>query len=182
MEEKYQQPNNLLIEQKLNRIADAIKTYVSMKRATHCTPALISMNVKSMIFPPDLKESIIGSSTLAMAEIFLNLQNSNPKEEEDCFTIIIFFDTGKPLKFEFNKSIELWLPSDIKILKFHAELPCQLSKLVTDYILPKPNHFFSIDYEEYVKPIPFVNLPAIQGYQYGLVLILNNYCAFDRVA
>ena len=175
MEEKYQQPNDMSIEQQLNKIADTIKTYISMS----C--AVISMNVKSMIFPPDLKQSNIGSSTLAMAEIFLKVQNSNP-EEENCFTIIVFFDTGKPLKFEFNKSIELWLPSDIKILKFHAELPCQLSKLVSDYILPKPNQFFSINYEEYVKPIPFVNLPAIQGDQYGLVLILNNYCAFDRVA
>ena len=161
MEEKYQQPNDMSIEQQLNKIADAIKTYISMKRA----PAVISMNVKNMIFPPDLKESIIGSSTLAMAEIFLKVQNSNP-EEEDCFTLIIFFDTGKPLKYEFIESIELWIPSDIKILKFHAELPCQLSKLVSDYILPKPNQFFSINYEEYVKPIPFVNLPAIQGDQY----------------
>ena len=148
MEEKYQQSKHLSIEHRINqmnRIADAIKTYISMKRATRCTPALISMNVKSMIFPPDLKESIIGSSTLAMAEIFLKVQNSNPEEEEDCFTIIIFFDTGKPLKFEFNESIELWIPSDIKILKFHSELPCQLSKLVTDYILPKPNQFFCIN-------------------------------------
>ena len=67
MEEKYQQSKHLSIEHRINqmnRIADAIKTYISMKRATRCTPALISMNVKSMIFPPDLKESIIGSSTL----------------------------------------------------------------------------------------------------------------------
>ena len=164
MEEKYQQPNDMSIEQQLNKIADTIKTYISIS----C--AVISMNVKSMIFPPDLKQSNIGSSTLALAEIFLKVQNSNPEEEEDCFTIIIFFDTGKPLKYEFNKYIELWIPSDIKILKFHSELPCQLSKLVTDYILPKPNQFFCINYEEYVKPIPFVNLPAIQGNQYGLVL------------
>ena len=176
MEKKYQQPNDMSIEQQLNNIVDTIKTYISMS----C--AVISMNVKSMIFPPNLKQSNIGSSTLALAEIFLKVQNSNPEEEEDCFTIIIFFDTGKPLKYEFNKYIELWIPSDIKILKFHSELPCQLSNLVTDYILPKPNHFFSINYEEYVKPIPFVNLPTIQGEQYGLVLILNNYCALDRVA
>ena len=78
MEEKYQQSKQLSIEHRINqinRIADAIKTYISMKRATHCTPALISMNVKSMIFPPDLKESIIGSSTLALAEIFTCIWN-----------------------------------------------------------------------------------------------------------
>ena len=62
MEEKYQQPNDMSIEQQLNKIADTIKTYISMS----C--AVISMNVKSMIFPPDLKQSNIGSSTLALAE------------------------------------------------------------------------------------------------------------------
>ena len=71
MEEKYQQPNDMSIEQQLYKIADTIKTYISMKRVTQG----ISMNVKSMIFPPDLKESIIGSSTLALAEIFTCIWN-----------------------------------------------------------------------------------------------------------
>ena len=140
---------------------------------------VISMNVKSMIFPPDLKESIIGSSTLALAEIFLKVQNyTQEKEENECFTIIIFFDNAKPLKYEFNEAIDLWIPSDIKILKFHAVLPCQLSKFVTDYILPKPSHFFCINNKEYVKPIPFAHLPAIQGDQYRLAIFYYNYCVF----
>ena len=153
MEKKILQPQSdqLSIEDELKSVADAIKKELS---ESDSITAVISMNIKAMIFPPALKESIIGSSTMAMAEIFFKVQGRYTRKEET-FTYVIFHDTSPEHQKAFST-----LRNSIAILKFDEELPCELSKLVTDYILPKPNHHFQMWYPN-VRPIPAVNLPGI---------------------
>ena len=158
------QPDHLSIEDELKTVAEAIKKDLS---ESHSVTAVISMNIKAMIFPPSLKESIIGSSTMAMAEIFFKIQrryvnrdsiDERYAQKEDTFTYVIFHDTSPEHQKAFST-----LRNSITMLKFDKELPCELSKLVTDYILPKPNHYYN-HYDHYVpnvRPIPTVNLPGI---------------------
>ena len=76
------QPDHLSIEDELKTVAEAIKKDLS---ESHSVTAVISMNIKAMIFPPSLKESIIASSTMAMAEIFFKVQGRYT-QKEDTFT------------------------------------------------------------------------------------------------
>ena len=157
------QPDHLMIEDELKTVADAIKENLSL---SHSVSAVTSMNIKAMIFPPALKESIIASSTMAMAEIFFKIQGRYT-QKEDTFTYVIFHDTSlqhqKDPPTEGNTGDWNNLKNSIKTLKFHKELPCELSKLLTDYILPKPNHYNFNDYTPYARPIPAVNLPGISA-------------------
>ena len=156
------QPDHLSIEDELKTVADAIKKDLS---ESHSVTAVISMNIKAMIFPPALKQSIIGSSTMAMAEIFFKIQrryvnrdsiDQRYAQKEDTFTYVIFHDTSP----QHQKACST-LRNSITMLKFDKELPCELSKLVTDYILPKPDHYDNFAYVPNVRPIPVVNLPGI---------------------
>ena len=158
------QPDHLSIEDELKTVAEAIKKDLS---ESHSVTAVISMNIKAMIFPPSLKESIIASSTMAMAEIFFKIQrryvnrdsiDQRYAQKEDTFTYVIFHDTS----LQHQKACST-LRNSITMLRFDGQLPCELSKLVTDYILPKPNHYYN-HYDHYVpnvRPIPAVNLPGI---------------------
>ena len=164
------QPDHLSIEDEFKTIADAIKEDLLL--TSHSVSAVTSMNIKAMLFPPALKESIIGSSTMAMAEIFFKIQkryyypDTNPDpdaQKEDTFTYVIFHDPSLQ-----HRVVGGWntLKNSITALKFDKELPCELSKLVTDYILPKPFHRYKFDYIPNVRPwhiIPAVNLPGISA-------------------
>ena len=161
MEEKVLQPqsDHLSIEDEFKMVADGIKENLSLG---HSISAVTSMNVKAMIFPPALKNSTIGSSTMAIAEIIFKVQGKYT-QKEDTFTLVIFHDTSlQHQKGPLTKS-RYDLKNYIRTLKFPNELPCELSKLVTDYILPKPNCHYNFEYIPYVKPIPVINLPGISA-------------------
>ena len=109
--------------------------------------SLFSKVLKSVILPPNLKNSTIRSSTFALAEVQINVKFSYSRDPE-WRTFLIFYDAP--------------LDSVPGVLKISGKLSCELKEFVRSHFIPIPDN--GLNASEYIrsfKPILMSKFPGI---------------------
>ena len=113
-----------------------------------------SLKIKRMILPPDLQNSLVGSSKLAAAEMLVQI-DENYLQNVKTWTYLVFFDPEEQIMKG--------------VLKISGQLSCNLPEFLSNYLIPLPdNDLFDLENLRAVIPVHLSSLPGISS--------IHRYC------
>ena len=111
-----------LVEDELISIANAAKDSISLWASARN----VSMSIKNIILPP-APNATNGNSAMALAEVQFSY-DYRYSDQKKIITVVIVLETLEPHSSD----------KRVGTFKFERELPCNLSKLMINYLLPPP--------------------------------------------
>ena len=136
-----------LVEDELISIANAAKDSISLWASARN----VSMSIKNIILPP-APNATNGNSAMALAEVQFSY-DYRYSDQKKIITVVIVLET-----LESHSS-----DKRVGTFKFERDLPCNLSKLMINYLLPPPIYHKGkiYEYSRCVHPIPTHKLPCV---------------------
>ena len=111
-----------LVEDELISIANAAKDSISLWASARN----VSMSIKNIILPP-APNATNGNSAMALAEVQFSY-DYRYSDQKKIITVVIVLETLEPHSSD----------KRVGTFKFERDLPCNLSKLMINYLLPPP--------------------------------------------